>query len=181
MADQLSLSQPGGRLCPPHITTRPPPRFSVLPPSLHHLSSYGEQRFSKNRSKKKTIFFKFLWPSHNILTVFASMVFLNNYCFFSSAVLLVLRARMFKTSDLNIVKKILTYCYLGDWWVLYQLGRNSNTHFFRYLLRHIEHDFVLKEKRALREERRRHRRPPGKVGPQWGEIISKGSLMAFVY
>ena len=82
---------------------------------------------------------------------------------FSSAVLLVLRARMFKTSDLNIVKKILTYCYLGDWWVLYQLGRNSNTHFFRYLLRHIEHDFALKEKRALREERRRHRRPPGKV------------------
>jgi len=85
---------------------------------------------------------------------------------YSRAVLLVLRARMFKTSDLNIVKKILTYCYLGDWWVLYQLGRNSNTHFFRYLLRHIEHDFALKEKRALREERRRHRRPPvnGEVG-----------------
>ena len=82
---------------------------------------------------------------------------------FSRAVLLVVRARMFKTSDLNIVKKILTYCYLGDWWVLYQLGRNSNTHFFRYLLRHIEHDFALKEKRALREERRRHRRPPGKA------------------
>ena len=43
--------------------------------------------------------------------------------------------------------------------VLYQLGRNSNTHFFRYLLRHIEHDFTLKEKRAQREERRRYRRP----------------------
>ena len=70
---------------------------------------------------------------------------------------------MFKTQDLKIVKKILTFCYLGDWWVLYQLGRNSNTHFFRYLLRHIEHDFALKEKRALREERRRHRRPPGKL------------------
>ena len=70
---------------------------------------------------------------------------------------------MFKTQDLKIVKKILTFCYLGDWWVLYQLGRNSNTHFFRYLLRHIEHDFALKEKRALREERRRHRRPPGNL------------------
>ena len=79
---------------------------------------------------------------------------------------------MFKTSDLNIVKKILTYCYLGDWWVLYQLGRNSNTHFFRYLLRHIEHDFALKEKRALREERRRHRRPPGNKGQK----ISKGNF-----
>ena len=43
--------------------------------------------------------------------------------------------------------------------MLYQLGRNSNTHFFRYLLRHIEHDFTIKEKRAQREERRRFRRP----------------------
>ena len=82
------------------------------------------------------------------------------------ALLLVLRARMFKNSDLKVVKKILTYCYLGDWWVLYQLGRNSNTHFFRYLLRHIENDFNLIEKRAAREERRRQRRPPvnGEVG-----------------
>ena len=65
---------------------------------------------------------------------------------------------MFQNSDLKTVKKILSYCYLGDWWVLYQLGRNSNTHFFRYLLRHIEHDFTLKERRAQRDEKRRHRR-----------------------
>ena len=65
---------------------------------------------------------------------------------------------MFKTSDLKTVKKILSHCYLGDWWVLYQLGRNSNTHFFRYLLRHIEHDFLLVEKRAAKDERRRQRR-----------------------
>ena len=45
--------------------------------------------------------------------------------------------------------------------MLYQLGRNSNTHFFRYLLRHIERDFTLKEKRAQREERRRQHRRPG--------------------
>ena len=81
--------------------------------------------------------------------------------FSSRALLLVLRARMFKNQDMKVVKKILTYCYLGDWWVLYQLGRNSNTHFFRYLLQHIEHDFVAKEKRAKREEKRRqHRRHP---------------------
>ena len=78
------------------------------------------------------------------------------------SILLLLRARMFHNSDLKTVKKILSYCYLGDWWVLYQLGRNSNTHFFRYLLRHIEHDFTLKERRAAqRDEKRRHRlRPP---------------------
>jgi len=48
---------------------------------------------------------------------------------------------------------------LGDWWVLYQLGRNSNTHFFRYLLRHIEQDFTLKERRAAQKERRHRLRP----------------------
>jgi hypothetical protein len=70
---------------------------------------------------------------------------------------LVVRARMFKSSDMTTVKKVLSYCYLGDWWVLYQLGRNSNTHFFRYLIRHIEHELTAKERRAQREERRRHR------------------------
>ena len=39
---------------------------------------------------------------------------------------------MFTSSDLNTVRRVLSRCYLGDWWVLYQLGRNSNTHFFRY-------------------------------------------------
>ena len=68
---------------------------------------------------------------------------------------------MFHNSDLKTVKKILSYCYLGDWWVLYQLGRNSNTHFFRYLLRHIEQDFTLKERRAAQKEQRsRHRLRP---------------------
>lgn len=77
----------------------------------------------------------------------------------SRSVLLLLRARMFHNSDLKTVKKILSYCYLGDWWVLYQLGRNSNTHFFRYLLRHIEQDFTLKERRAAQKERRHRLRP----------------------
>jgi hypothetical protein len=45
--------------------------------------------------------------------------------------LLLLRARMFTSSDLKTVRVVLSRCYLGDWWVLYQLGRNSNTHFFR--------------------------------------------------
>ena len=85
-------------------------------------------------------------------------IFIGNY----RSILLLLRARMFQNSDLKTVKKILSYCYLGDWWVLYQLGRNSNTHFFRYLLRHIEHDFTLKERRnAQRDEKRRHRRTVG--------------------
>ena len=45
---------------------------------------------------------------------------------------------MFTSSDLKTVRHVLSVCYLGDWWVLYQLGRNSNTHFYRYLLRQLE-------------------------------------------
>ncbi len=52
--------------------------------------------------------------------------------------MLIIRARTFRSSDIKTVRRVLSRCYLGDWWVLYQLGRNSNTHFFRYLLRHIE-------------------------------------------
>ena len=54
------------------------------------------------------------------------------------SVMLIIRARTFRSSDMKTVRRVLSRCYLGDWWVLYQLGRNSNTHFFRYLLRHIE-------------------------------------------
>ena len=53
---------------------------------------------------------------------------------------------MFRTTDLKTVRRVLSSCYLGDWWVLYQIGRNSNTHFFRYLLRHIELCICAKER-----------------------------------
>ena len=62
--------------------------------------------------------------------------------------------------------------------MLYQLGRNSNTHFFRYLLRHIEHDFTIKEKRAQREERRRFRRPTQHING--GEQSDPESIGTFI-
>ena len=34
--------------------------------------------------------------------------------------------------------QVLAHCYLGDWFVLYQLCKNSNSYFFRYLLRSLE-------------------------------------------
>ena len=40
-----------------------------------------------------------------------------HFFYFFRSVLLVLRARMFKNNDLNTIRKILSYCYLGDWWV----------------------------------------------------------------
>ena len=63
-----------------------------------------------------------------------------------------LRARMFRSGDLKTVRRVLSSCYLGDWWVLYQIGRNSNTHFFRYLLRHIELCIFAKERQQKSEK-----------------------------
>jgi hypothetical protein len=60
------------------------------------------------------------------------------FCFLFRSMMLIVRARTYRSSDVKTVHRVLSRCYLGDWWVLYQLGRNSNTHFFRFLLRHIE-------------------------------------------
>ena len=60
------------------------------------------------------------------------------YCilYYYRAILLVVRARMFKNSDLKIIRKILSYCYLGDWWVSIATIRNMllsiNFHFSTY-------------------------------------------------
>ena len=77
-----------------------------------------------------------------------------------------LRARMFRSKDLKTIRRVLANCYLGDWWVLYQIGRNSNTHFFRYLLRHIElciyggNNGVLVSKKDKKRRQVKHRRDP---------------------
>ena len=60
--------------------------------------------------------------------------------------LLLLRSRCFSPSDLSTCKNVLAHCYLGDWFVLYQLSKNSNTYFFIYLLKHLEKSFVSKVK-----------------------------------
>ena len=40
------------------------------------------------------------------------------------------RARMFRVKDLKTIRRVLSYCYLGDWWVLYQV--------WYHLLKHIQ-------------------------------------------
>ena len=51
-----------------------------------------------------------------------------------------------RTLQLNMNQKfqVLGHCYLGDWFVLYQLCKNSNSYFFRYLLRSLEKSFNAK-------------------------------------
>merc|ERR1712106_381609 len=61
-------------------------------------------------------------------------------------ILIIIKTRGFTNSDLNTCKNVLEHCYLGDWFVLYQLSKNSNTYFFRYLLRHLEKSFVSQAK-----------------------------------
>ena len=56
--------------------------------------------------------------------------------------LIILKIRGFTSSDLSSCKNVLSHCYLGDWFVLYQLSKNSNTYFFRYLLRLMDNSFT---------------------------------------
>ena len=50
----------------------------------------------------------------------------------------------FLSLNLKPPTQVLGHCYLGDWFVLYQLCKNSNSYFFRYLLRSLEKSFNAK-------------------------------------
>jgi len=63
--------------------------------------------------------------------------------------LILMRTRGFSKGDASTAKTVLSNCYLGDWFVLYQLSKNSNTYFFRYLLRHLEKQFSHQAKSRL--------------------------------
>ena len=56
--------------------------------------------------------------------------------------LIIIKSRGFSDSDMNTTKSVLSHCYLGDWFVLYQLSKNSNTYFFRYLLKLMDASFT---------------------------------------
>merc|ERR1711974_111727 len=48
------------------------------------------------------------------------------------------RIRCMGGPDLWATRRVLAHCYLADWFVLYQLSKNCNVYFFRYLLRHMD-------------------------------------------
>ena len=56
--------------------------------------------------------------------------------------LIIIKIRGFSESDISTIKSVLSHCYLGDWFVLYQLSKNSNTYFFRYLLKLMDASFT---------------------------------------
>jgi len=61
-------------------------------------------------------------------------------------ILILIKTRGFTQADLSTCKSVLDRCHLGDWFVLYQLSKNSNTYFFRYLLKHLEKSLYSKPK-----------------------------------
>jgi len=81
--------------------------------------------------------------------------------------LLIIKTRAFTQADLSACRNVLHFCYLGDWFVLYQLSKNSNTYFFRYFLKYLDKSFDTQVKqrqsvsrggshpRHLEDERRR--------------------------
>ena len=56
--------------------------------------------------------------------------------------LIIIKIRGFTSSDMSTCKNVLSHCYLGDWFVLYQLSKNSNSYFFRYLLKLMDSAFA---------------------------------------
>ena len=56
--------------------------------------------------------------------------------------LIIVKIRGFSEADMSTIKSVLSHCYLGDWFVLYQLSKNSNSYFFRYLLKLMDASFT---------------------------------------
>ena len=67
--------------------------------------------------------------------------------------LIIIKIRGFTSSDMSTCKNVLSHCYLGDWFVLYQLSKNSNSYFFRYLLRLMDCSFAAQVRSDLCNEK----------------------------
>ena len=54
-------------------------------------------------------------------------------------------ARIGNTNDKftrKAIKVVMAKCYIGDWFVLYQLSKNVNMYFFRAFMRELKHELT---------------------------------------
>ena len=42
------------------------------------------------------------------------------------------------------IKTVMANCYIGDWFVLYQISKNVNMYFFRAFMKELQHDLKPK-------------------------------------
>ena len=49
----------------------------------------------------------------------------------------------------NAIKVVLGKCYLGDWFVLYQIGKNVNMYFFRAFIKELKIQISLRKKSSF--------------------------------
>ena len=44
------------------------------------------------------------------------------------------------------IKTVMANCYIGDWFVLYQISKNVNMYFFRAFMKELQHDLKPKSR-----------------------------------
>ena len=47
------------------------------------------------------------------------------------------------------IKTVMAYCYIGDWFVLYQISKNVNMYFFRAFMRELQNEVKSKSGNKL--------------------------------
>ena len=91
-------------------------------------------KFTKKSKFKKLNFFRF-WMTLLVIVSVPWVIFrICTLCFgYFRFVLVMSRTGLASGKELRkSVQFILTKCFLGDWFVLAQIGKNVNTYFFRY-------------------------------------------------
>jgi len=139
----------------------------------------GEQKFnslcvmSLNIINEKVYLLLWFWMFGLTILTFVHLVFRLAVIGIPPlrVLMIIVKTRGFSQADLSTCRNVLDHCYLGDWFVLYQLSKNSNTYFFRYLLRFLEKSFDSQGRTRIRggssairysdEDRRRKVLPAG--------------------
>ena len=50
------------------------------------------------------------------------------------------------------IKTVMANCYIGDWFVLYQISKNVNMYFFRAFMKELQHDLKPKSRNFVNNE-----------------------------
>ena len=54
------------------------------------------------------------------------------------------------TACQKAIKSVLAKCYLGDWFVLMQISKNTNMYFFRAFIKELKSQMIIKKKSSFK-------------------------------